>query len=94
MSKQTKYNELKIKIFRNTLLMTVLAGITIFFIFNLLIDGILQDPFAEFFIRTLRHMFGMTRDEAIEWYKVIFRRNKTLYVLFGFISMFAVYFYI
>lgn len=94
MSKQVKYNELRLKILKKTLLMTVFAGITIFIIFNLLIDGILQDPFAEFFIRTLRHIFSMSREEAIEWYKVIFRRNKTLYIVFGFILMFAIYFYI
>lgn len=94
MNKKVKYNELKLKIFKKTLLMTVLAGITIFVIFKLLIDGILQDPFAEFFIKTLKHIFGMSREEAIEWYKVIFRRNKTLYIVFGFVSMFAIYFYI
>ncbi len=48
---------------------------------TVLVDDLLQYPFSEFVVSAVQGFSGMSRDEAIEVYAVIFRQNKTEWLL-------------
>ena len=53
------------------------------------VDGVWQDPFANFCVRIFRMLFKMDRSSAVHLYYRIFQDNKTYWVLAGFVVLFA-----
>lgn len=73
-----------------TLVISLVVGLIILYVF---VDGILQDPFAEAFILICRRGLRMDEATAINLYHVIFRDNKLLWVLFGYMVIMFIIFY-
>ncbi len=68
-------------------------GLIGYFILDIFVDGVLQDPFA----KTVVYMFqriGMTEVEAIHLYRLIFWKNKALIVGSGFFVLVLLSFYL
>ncbi|MCH1626725.1 vancomycin resistance histidine kinase VanS [Fredinandcohnia quinoae] len=74
-------------------MITVIAGFIGYFINYLIIDGVLQDPFANWFIsfceRVLRYDYMTAHNMYIE----LFRQNKPLWLAIGFIFILLLIFY-
>lgn len=51
------------------------------------VDGVWQDPFANFCVRIFRMLFKMDRSSAVHLYYRIFQDNKTYWVLAGFVVL-------
>lgn len=76
-----------------TLLITGLAGLVGYGILTLLIDGILQDAFAELTVGFFMN-FGLDYWQAQSWYTRIFVSNKTLFLIAGFCILFVIFYYL
>lgn len=87
------YGKLKRMILVRTLLITGLAGLVGYGILTLLIDGILQDAFAELVVSFFMN-FGLNYGQAQSWYTRIFVSNKTLFLIAGFCILFVIFFYL
>ena len=70
--------------------LTVLVGT---FLLNYVIDGIYNESFGRIFVDVLMDM-GVKRETAIGWYWKFIGNNKDLFMMIGFLSLFAVFFYI
>jgi two-component system sensor histidine kinase VanS len=73
-----------------TPLISLLIGLIIL---NIFIDGIFQDPFADAFIYICKEVLRMDSIDAIQLYQYIFRNNKSLWVLTGYIIIMFIVFY-
>ena len=76
-----------------TLGISIIVALIGYFILDIFVDGVLQDPFA----KTVVYMFqriGMTEVEAIRLYRLIFWKNKVLIISFGFLILFLFCFYL
>lgn len=87
------YGKLKRMILVRTLLITGLAGLVGYGILTLLIDGILQDAFAELTVGFFMN-FGLDYWQAQSWYTRIFVSNKTLFLIAGFCILFVIFYYL
>ncbi len=90
---RSDFGKIKKKIFFKIILSTFLTSIIGLLITLLLIDGALQEPFANFFIGLTRRVFQVDQDQAIEVYRRIFWDNKQLIMMAGFIAMLMVFIY-
>lgn len=90
---KSNFNVLKRKIFIWSIMTPLLALIIGLIILNVFIDGIFQAPFADTFVSFCRKAFGMYDEDAINLYHIIFRNNKFLWVLLGYIIIMFVVFY-
>ncbi len=70
--------------------LTVLVGT---FLLNYVIDGIYNESFGKIFVDVLMNM-GVERETAIHWYWKFIGNNKDLFMMVGFLSLFALLFYI
>lgn len=76
-----------------TLGLSIIVALIGYFILDIFVDGVLQDPFA----KTVVYMFqriGMTEVEAIRLYRLIFWKNKVVIISFGFLILFLFCFYL
>lgn len=73
-----------------TPIISLLIGLVILIVF---IDGIFQAPFADTFVSFCRRTFGLSLEDAIRFYNSIFRDNKFLWVLSGYIVIMFIVFY-
>lgn len=73
-----------------TPLISLLIGLLIL---NIFIDGVFQDPFADAFIYICKEALRMDSMDAIRLYQNIFRNNKSLWVLMGYIIIMFIVFY-
>ncbi|WP_370875009.1 vancomycin resistance histidine kinase VanS [Cytobacillus purgationiresistens] len=64
------------------------------FISNVLIDGILQAPFADWFIRLLQNLFEIDYYAARATYMNLFQGNKPIWLATGMIVLLLIIFYI
>ena len=71
-----KYTRLKLKMLLLVVLGTVIAGAVGIFLLEVVIDGVLQDPFARFFQRAAITLFGQSEESALELYDRYIRANK------------------
>jgi two-component system sensor histidine kinase VanS len=62
-------------------------------ILNVFIDGILQAPFADTFVSVFRHIFGYTEENALDFYRLLFRNNKSFWVILGYALIMLLMFY-
>ena len=87
------FGKIKKKIFFKIILSTFLTSILGLLIALLLIDGALQEPFADLFIKLTRRLFQVDQEQAINVYRRIFWNNKQIIMTAGFIAMLLVFIY-
>ncbi len=90
---RSDFSKLKRKMILWVILTAVLALIFLWLLMKLLIDGVLQDPFADSFLFICRRLFGMGREEAILLYQKLFRNNKSIWVFLGYFLVMLFVFY-
>ena len=73
---------LKLKMLLLVALGVLAAGCVGLLALDFLIDGVLQDPFADLFVWIARHWFGQTLEEALHDYETCVQGNKP-YLLAG-----------
>ena len=71
-----KYTRLKLKMLLLVVLGTLIAGAVGIFLLEVVVDGVLQDPFARFFLWAATALFGQSREGAEELYQLYIRNNK------------------
>ena len=71
-----KYTRLKLKMLLLVVLGTVIAGAVGIFLLEVVIDGVLQYPFARFFQWAAITLFGQSEESALELYDRYIRANK------------------
>ncbi len=71
-----KYTRLKLKMLLLVVLGTLAAGALGIFLLEVVLDGVLQDPFARCFLWASQALFGQTPEEAARLYQVYIRDNK------------------
>ena len=55
---------------------TLIAGAAGIFLLEVVVDGVLQDPFARFFLWASQTLFGQSPEEAARLYQILIRDNK------------------
>ena len=71
-----KYTRLKLKMLLSVVVGTLIAGAVGIFLLEVVIDGVLQDPFARFFLWGAQTLFGQSAQEAAQLYQTLIRDNK------------------
>ena len=71
-----KYTRLKLKMLLLVVLGTIIAGAVGIFLLEVVIDGVLQDPFARFFLWASQTLFGQSEEDALNLYQLYIRNNK------------------
>lgn len=71
-----KYTRLKLKMLLLVILGTLIAGGAGLFLLEVVIDGVLQDPFARFFLWAAENLFGQSPESAAYYYQTLIRNNK------------------
>ncbi len=71
-----KYTRLKLKMLLLVIAGSVIAGGVGLFLMQVLVDGALQDPFAQGFVWAACTLFGQSREGALEAYQLYIRNNK------------------
>lgn len=89
-----RFTRLKLKMLLLVALGTLAAAGLGMLGLTLLVDGVLQDPFADLFIWIARHWFGQTLEEALEYYQLYIRNNKPYFLNAGVILLMLAAFYI
>jgi Signal transduction histidine kinase len=87
------FKELKLRIFLRVIITPILAFLIGWIILRIFIDGMLQDPFARGFVYISRRLFGLYEEDAISLYALIFRNNKSLWILLGYSFIMILIFY-
>jgi len=90
---KNEFTRLKRKIFLRVLLIVLIALIVGIFMQYLLIDGILQAPFADGFISVCKHVLHFDDDSAHSVYQHMVRSQKSFWLSFGFFVLLLVVFY-
>ena len=72
-----KYTRLKLKMLLMVVLGTIIAGAVGIFLLEVVIDGVLQDPFARFFLWASQTLFGQTQEEALNLYQIYIPNNTS-----------------
>ncbi len=75
------FKALKLRIFLQVIITPILAFLIGWILLKIFIDGMLQDPFARGFVYISRSLFGLYEEDAISLYTLIFRNNKSLWLL-------------
>lgn len=92
---KNEFGLLKRKMLQSVLLTVIIALLAGFLIMVLFIDGIFQDPFADFFVTTLgQRILNMNYESALALYHNLFRDNKSLWISIGFFITLLVIFYV
>ena len=71
-----KYTRLKLKMLLVVIVGTLIAGAAGIFLLEVVVDGVLQDPFARFFLWASQTLFGQSPEEAARLYQILIRDNK------------------
>lgn len=90
---KSNYRKLKVSILLQTLMVT---GITLFvggILLNYIVDGIYNDRFANGFVDFLTSL-QMEEEKAIATYWTVFGEQKPLFLMLGFLVLFAFFFYL
>lgn len=89
-----KYTRLKLKMLLLVVAGTVVAGAAGIFLLEVVVDGVLQDPFARAFVWGAQALFGHTDQEALELYQIYIRSNKAEILTVGVMLLMLIAFYI
>lgn len=90
---KNNYRKLKFSVLLQTLLVTAITVLVGGFLLNYVIDGIYNDSFATIFVDILMH-FHVEEQTAIDLYWKWIGDNKILYMIVGFLLLFAMFFYV
>ena len=71
-----KYTRLKLKMLLLVVAGTLVAGTVGLFLLEVVVDGVLQDPFARFFLWAAQTLFGQSLEDAELLYQTAIRDNK------------------
>ena len=71
-----KYTRLKLKMLLVVIVGTLIAGAAGIFLLEVVVDGVLQDPFARFFLWASQTLFGQSPEDAAHLYQILIRDNK------------------
>lgn len=89
-----RYTRLKLKMLLLVVFGTLCAGAAGLFLLDVVIDGILQDPFARLFVWASTTLFGQTTQNALALYQNVFRNHKQELITLGMILLMLVAFYL
>lgn len=90
---KNEFGKLKRKIILQIIIILVIAMILGYFISYALIDGVLQAPFADAFIRFCEDVLQLDYFSAQNAYNILFQQNKPLWLAIGLIILLLVIFY-
>ena len=88
------FRRLKLRIFIQVLLIGLGTAALGFFLLDFLVDGVLQKPFADAFVRFCETVLKLDNSAAISVYHHIFRANKSVWMVFGFVALMMLVFYV
>ena len=89
-----KYTRLKLKKLLLVVLGTLIAGGVGIFLLEVVVDGVLQDPFARFFLWAATTLFGQSPEGAAELYQRYIRNNKQEILTLGTMLLMLIAFYL
>lgn len=89
-----RYTRLKFKMLLLVVAGTLAAVAVGLFLLEVVIDGVLQDPFARFFLWASTHLFGQSEQTALELYQYYIRNNKVAILTAGVFVLMLVAFYL
>ena len=89
-----RYTRLKLKMLLSVVVGSLAASGVSLFLLDVLVDGILQDPFARFFVWVATSLFGQDRAGALALYQAYVRNYKELYIVLGMIVLMLIAFYL
>ena len=89
-----KYTRLKLKMLLLVVLGTVIAGAAGVFLLEVVVDGVLQDPFARCFLWAAEELFGQSGEAAVELYERYVRGNKQEILTVATMALMLIAFYI
>ena len=89
-----KYTRLKLKMLLLVVLGTVIAEAVGIFLLEVVIDGVLQDPFARFFQWAAITLFGQSEESALELYDRYIRANKQEILTVATMALMLIAFYL
>ncbi len=92
-SNKSNFTRLKRKIMLWAIFTPLLSLLIGSFILSVFIDGIFQDPFADGFVFFCKRFLGLDDSNAIGLYQNIFRNNKFLWIMIGYIIIMLIVFY-
>ena len=91
---EKRYTRLKLK-----MLLLVVAGAAVasavgLFLEDVVIDGLLQDPFAHLFVWVGTHLFGQSTGAALDAYQRYIRSYKAEWIMLGMVVLMLIAFYL
>lgn len=89
-----KYTRLKLQMLVVVVIGTVVAGAVGIFLLEVVVDGVLQDPFAKLFLWGAERVFGRTEAEALALYQTHIRANKQEILTLGMMGLMLIAFYL
>lgn len=90
---KSEFGRLKRKIILQVVLLAALAFIIGTVLLHFVVDGVLQAPFANFFISFFQSVFRLDKDTAVNAYQSFFRNYKDLWVAGGYCVLLFLLFY-
>lgn len=91
---KNKYIRLRLRLLLTVLISTLVAALLIWLAVELLIDGVLQEPFAQAFVSIVQSLFGQTKESALDLYHQTIRSHKALYIAICLLIVMLVAFYL
>lgn len=89
-----KYTRLKLQMLLLVVIGTVVAGAVGIFLLEVVVDGVLQDPFARLFLWGAERLFGRTEVEALALYQTHIRANKQEILTLSMMCLMLIAFYL
>lgn len=89
-----RYTRLKLKMLLLVLAGAIIASAIGLFLAEVVIDGVLQDPFARLFVWVGTHLFGQATDVSLEAYQHYIRNNKSELIIIGLVLLMLLAFYL
>ncbi len=89
-----KYIRLRLRLLLTVLISTVVAALLMWLAVELLVDGVLQDPFARAFVSVVQSLFGQSEEAALDLYHQTIRSHKALYIAVSLLVVMLVAFYL
>ena len=90
---KNNYRKLKLTILLQTIFITALTVLVGAFLLDYVIDGVYNESFGKVFVKILTN-FNVEETKAISLYWKVFGHNKDMFMLIGFLCLFAFFFYI
>ena len=88
------YTRLRMRLLLTVLLSTLAAALLIWLAVELLVDGVLQEPFARAFVSVVQSLFGQSEKAALALYHQVVRNHKPLYIALCLLVVMLVAFYL